>query len=178
LKTILELDQAPEYVIGDPARLRRLADSASPQFALPSDTNDGHLLCYHALPGVAPKHVLHLLVDQPPPSSLDIGSASCLRCLRLRIGDGPFRDAPVHEGLESLIVESGGLSHGFLRQLASARLPNLEHLELWLGDADYGFDGSADDLRPLLRAGRFPELRYLGLRNSDITDDVVRVLAG
>jgi len=61
--------------------------------------------------------------------------------------------------------------------LGRADLPNLEHLELWLGTADYGATVSIDDLQPILGGALFPRLRYLGLRNCEIADEVARAVA-
>jgi len=54
--------------------------------------------------------------------------------------------------------------------------PALEHLELQLGEANYGFDGSVEDLQPLLEGSLFPKLRYLGLTNSEIANDIAAVV--
>ncbi len=79
--------------------------------------------------------------------------------------------------LRSLIIETGGLPASVVHEVAEAELPELEHLELWLGTEDYGWDGSIDDVLPLLAAGRFPKLRYLGLRDSEISDEIAMALA-
>src|SRR5262249_41027511 len=50
--------------------------------------------------------------------------------------------------------------------------PALEHLELWLGTANYGADTTPDDLAGILAGTRLPSLVRLGLRNSEIADDV------
>src|SRR5262249_48609844 len=62
-------------------------------------------------------------------------------------------------------------------EVLSARLPNLEHLELWLGEENYGWDGAFVDLLPLLGGSQFDRLRYLGLRDSEITDDIAVAVA-
>ena len=104
------------------------------------------------------------------------GAFPDLRVLRIRGGGGLELGTVRHEALETLIIETGGLDRQTIRQVAGAQLPSLTHLELWLGEENYGFDGTADDIRPLLREDRFPRLQYLGLRNSDITDEIVQVL--
>ena len=81
-----------------------------------------------------------------------------------------------HEGLRELAVESGGLPRALLRQIFSLDLPNLEHLELLLGEANYGFDGDVSDLQPLLSGALFPRLKFLGLMNSEIADEIAAVV--
>ena len=56
-------------------------------------------------------------------------------------------------------------------------LAGIEHLELYLGTDDYGWDGSIDDVLPLLADDRFPRLKYLGLRDSEIADGVAQAVA-
>jgi hypothetical protein len=79
--------------------------------------------------------------------------------------------------LKSLVVESGGLPASVVREVAAAELPVLEHLELWLGEDSYGWDGSLADLAPILAGARFPKLTYLGLRDSEIADELAIALA-
>ncbi len=81
-----------------------------------------------------------------------------------------------HRRLRSLIVESGGLPAGILEQVAEADLPELEHLELWLGAANYGFEG-IETLGPILAGEKFPKLRYLGLRDCEVADTLAQTLA-
>lgn len=90
----------------------------------------------------------------------------------LSLGGG-FR----HESLRSLVVETGGLPRSVLLQVLSLDLPELEHLELWLGTEDYGWDGSVADLQPLIDGGLFPNLKHLGLRDAQAADDVAAALA-
>lgn len=101
-----------------------------------------------------------------------------LEHLAIRGGTGLMLGRIAHERLKSLVVQTGGLPSSVLRELAQARLPALEHLELWLGSDNYGWDGSVADVQPLLDRGRFPALRQLGLRNSEIQDEVAATAAG
>lgn len=89
----------------------------------------------------------------------------------LRLGD--IR----HEHLRSLVIEAGGLAREVVLDVLRADLPRLEHLELWLGDENYGATTTVEDLAPLLRKELFPNLRYLGLRDSEIADDIASVIA-
>jgi len=77
-----------------------------------------------------------------------------------------------HARLRSLIVESGGLDVSVVRDITSSSLPELEHLELWLGDENYGANAEIVDLAPILSGKLFPKLRYLGLRDSLLTDGI------
>jgi len=82
-----------------------------------------------------------------------------------------------HAALKSLIVESGGLPAEVVQQVANAQLPALEHLELWLGTDYYGGDTDIKDLQPILSGQRFPKLKYLGLRDSEMADRVAAAVA-
>jgi hypothetical protein len=100
-----------------------------------------------------------------------------LRTLRVRGSDG-LKVGPIrHEQLEELAFETGGLPRHVLQSVGEAELPRLRHLELWLGVNDYGWDGSIEDLAPILAGTRFPALRYLGLKNSEIQDQVAAAVA-
>lgn len=78
--------------------------------------------------------------------------------------------------LKTLIVESGGLATDVIRDVIKAELPNLEHLELWLGSPDYGFTAGIHDLRPVLSGKNWPKLRHLGLRDSVLANDIAKAL--
>jgi hypothetical protein len=82
-----------------------------------------------------------------------------------------------HNNLKSLIVESGGLPMAAVREVLDAQLPSLEHLELWLGEENYGWDGALVDLLPLVDGSRFERLSYLGLRDSEIADEIAAAIA-
>jgi hypothetical protein len=82
-----------------------------------------------------------------------------------------------HQNLKSLIIQCGGLGAAITRAAIGADLPALEHLELWLGTPDYGGDTTVADLEPLLSGTRFPRLHYLGLRDSEIADQIAIAIA-
>jgi hypothetical protein len=82
-----------------------------------------------------------------------------------------------HGKLRSFTIESGGLPEPLLQEVWKAELPKLEHLELWLGTANYGGIEDAAPLEPLLSGKRFKRLRYLGLRNCEVADAVARAVA-
>ena len=96
---------------------------------------------------------------------------------RVRGSNGLSLGALRHKNLKTLAVECGGLPVRVLREVCAAKLPALEHLELWLGEPNYGWDGTVEDLRPLLSGKLFPKLRYLGLRDSIIADEVATAVA-
>ncbi|AZI44553.1 hypothetical protein EHF33_16720 (plasmid) [Deinococcus psychrotolerans] len=79
--------------------------------------------------------------------------------------------------LRELTLQAGGLSAEVVREVVTANLPKLEHLELYLGTEEYGSTNAADDLTPLLDGQRFPALKYLGLKNSDHQDEIAQMFA-
>jgi predicted DNA-binding WGR domain protein len=99
-----------------------------------------------------------------------------LQLLRARGGESLALSKPAHDSLRALILETGGMSGSVVRSLGTARLPRLEHLELWLGTDEYGRTTTVEDLRPILLGETFPNLRYLGLRNCDIADQLAQAL--
>ena len=82
-----------------------------------------------------------------------------------------------HEKLKSLTIETGGLPPALLREVVASQLPALETLELWLGTPSYGGDVTVADLQPLLVERLFPSLKHLGLRDSEIVDQIAAVSA-
>jgi hypothetical protein len=99
-----------------------------------------------------------------------------LLVLQARGGNGLRISKCKHDKLQKLIIESGGLGQQTIEDVLQAELPNLEHLELWLGSSDYGFESSMEDIKPLLSKGKFPRLKYLGLKNSELADDIAEAL--
>jgi hypothetical protein len=78
--------------------------------------------------------------------------------------------------LKALIIETGGMPGSLLDQVCKAELPVIEHLELWLGEDGYGWSGSLDQLQPLLEGKIFPNLKYLGLRDSEEADRIAELI--
>ena len=99
-----------------------------------------------------------------------------LEVLRVRGGNSLSFSKITHKSLRQLIVETGGMQRSVLREICRCDFPSLDHLELWLGVDNYGFDGGVEDLQPILTGTRFPALRYLGLRNSEIVDNIAPVI--
>lgn len=100
-----------------------------------------------------------------------------LEHFRVRGGEGLSLGHCSHARLKELAIESGGLSREVIRQIVTGNLPALEHLEIWLGDESYGADTVVDDLVPILFGTRFPNLTYLGLCNSEYTDEIAEMVA-
>lgn len=82
-----------------------------------------------------------------------------------------------HRRLKSLIIESGGLDTGVLNSIWEASLPELEHLQVYLGSDNYGWNGSVEDVEPILSGKLFPKLKYLGLCDSEIADEIAVAVA-
>jgi hypothetical protein len=82
-----------------------------------------------------------------------------------------------HPHLKQLVLETGGLPASVLQALSGSSFPKLEHLELWLGSSDYGFDGDLSDVQAAVERLRTPGLRYLGLRDAEIADQVAPWIA-
>jgi hypothetical protein len=106
-----------------------------------------------------------------------LGAYERLEHLTVRGGEGLTFGTLRHDHLKELIVQAGGLPPSVVQEVAAAQLPALQHLELWLGEPNYGGDATVEDLAPLLRADKFPKLRYLGLKDSVIQDDIAGVVA-
>jgi len=101
-----------------------------------------------------------------------------LEVLRARGGEGLELQPGRYPGLRELTFEAGGLPAEVVRAVGESDLPDLTHLELWLGTDNYGGDATTDDLAGILTGARLPALTYLGLRNAEIADQVAAVLAG
>ena len=95
-----------------------------------------------------------------------------LEHFRVRGGEA-LRLGPLKlDRLKSLIIETGGLDVSVVRDVTSSNLPELEHLELWLGDDNYGANTEMVDLAPIFSGRLFPNLRILGLRDSQLSDAI------
>jgi hypothetical protein len=102
-----------------------------------------------------------------------------LEHLRLRgTGELSLGGRLTHDNLKSFTIETGGLPPRLLEEALASQLPALESLELWLGTTGYGGDATVNDVRPLLSGTLFPALKHLGLRDSEIVDQIAAALAG
>jgi hypothetical protein len=100
-----------------------------------------------------------------------------LEHLGVRGSNGLSLGALKHDRLKSLIIESVGLDANVVREVAAADLPELERLELWFGEERWGGNATVADLAPILEGKLFPKLKYLGLLNSNFTDEIARAVA-
>ncbi len=92
------------------------------------------------------------------------------------LGEGLSFDPLQHGKLKALTIESGGLRREVINQICTLELPALEYLELWLGRDEYGGTSSINDLMPIISGQQFPKLKYLGLRNSEYSDDIASAI--
>jgi len=97
--------------------------------------------------------------------------------LRIRGGNDLIIEPFTHQNLRKFTIESGGLDEKIARALADSHMPKLEHLELWLGTDEYGFSGDVTLYQQVLEQLSTPALRYLGLRDAQIADDLAAWLA-
>ena len=97
--------------------------------------------------------------------------------LRIRGGNDLIIEPFTHQNLRKFTIESGGLDEKIARALADSHMPKLEHLELWLGTDEYGFSGDVTLYQQVLEQLSTPTLRYLGLRDAQIADDLAAWLA-
>jgi len=106
-----------------------------------------------------------------------LSSFTKLETLFVRGSSGLVLKPCSNPSLKSLVLESGGMPAEVLHALAECSFPELEHLEIWLGDEGYGWNGAVTDVMAILRPGLFPKLKSLGLRNSEIANDLASVLS-
>jgi hypothetical protein len=100
-----------------------------------------------------------------------------LREFVVRGGEGLGFGTIHHNALEKLTIETGGLNGSVVRQILASTLPELAHLEFWLGEPNYGATVTLQDFEPLMSGALFPKLRYLGLRNSMFSDEIAAAFA-
>lgn len=98
-----------------------------------------------------------------------------LSSLRLRGGEVSLGKIRLPE-LREFVMETGGLPLAAVKSIARAQWPNLERMEVWFGNRNYGAEGGVSDIRPILEGKGLPKLRSLGLCNTDFTDRLCRAL--
>jgi uncharacterized protein (TIGR02996 family) len=100
-----------------------------------------------------------------------------LELLHIRSGAGGNLGDLVLPRLKTFIFESGGLAGHLVDSIVNAKWPALEHLEIWTGSSNYGAAASLHALRPILAGTGLPELRHLGIVNSELSDSLIPALA-
>jgi hypothetical protein len=99
-----------------------------------------------------------------------------LKSLKIKGADGLTLGALDHRNLEELEIICGGLPVCVLNSLKAAKLPNLKKLILYSGDDNYGYDCEISDFADIAEKKLFPELKHLGLTDSEFQNDLVRVI--
>lgn len=79
--------------------------------------------------------------------------------------------------LRRAIIKTGGLTRANGKAIAAAAMPRIEHLEIYVGDSQYGASCKLADLRPLLARADLPQLRRLGVMNAEFADALCGELA-
>lgn len=107
------------------------------------------------------------------------GAFPKLEFLKIRGGEHLSLGTVMHNRLQKLVIESGGINSEILEQARLANIPELSHLELWLGDENYGCNISKGDIAAFLHGlgQQFPKLTYLGLRNYYLSDELAATIA-
>ena len=86
-----------------------------------------------------------------------------------------------HLCLRSLVFEGSGVHASLINAITGCVLPELDHLEIYLGDEEEpplaAYRAKVPEIEPLLNTRIFPKLNYLGLRNSRVTDAIARLAA-
>jgi hypothetical protein len=99
-----------------------------------------------------------------------------LESLKIKAGAGGDLGEIALPSLKSFVFESGGLGTEELASIVNARWPQLEHLEVWFGDPNYGASGTLGTVEDMTK--NVPKLRHLGVVNCAFVDDVIPWLAG
>ena len=74
-------------------------------------------------------------------------------------------------------LHTGGLERAVAQSIARGKFPQLEHLDVWFGQENYGGTAGIDDARALLGRADLEKLRHLGIMNASFVDDLVEDLA-
>lgn len=96
-----------------------------------------------------------------------------LKKLTIKGSEGLVLSPVCHEKLEMIEIITGGLPVNIIHELKESKLPGLKTLILYLGVENYGFNGTIGDIKDLLHKEKFPGLRYLGIVDSEIQNEVV-----
>lgn len=95
-----------------------------------------------------------------------------LEILKVQGGNG-LRFSPVKsDTLKVLEIISGGTPREPILDLQKCEFPNLERLEVYLGEENYGFDATMEDIKGLMSKELYPSLKYLGIKNSELQNEI------
>ncbi len=72
---------------------------------------------------------------------------------------------------------TGGLEKAAAKAIVTAKIPRIEHLDIWFGEENYGGSATVKEVQVLLARTDLPKLRHLGLMNSEFADALPGVLA-
>jgi len=100
-----------------------------------------------------------------------------LKILEIETGHFDVGDM-VAPNLERAIFITGGLSKACGKNIATADMPKIKHLEIYYGDDNYGGDCSVKEVKPLLDRTDLKDLEYLGLKNSMFANDIAKAIGG
>jgi uncharacterized protein (TIGR02996 family) len=98
-----------------------------------------------------------------------------LRVLEIETGEFDVGKM-IAPALERAVFITGGMSKTCAKNIATADMPNIKHLEIYYGDPNYGGNATIKEVRPLLERTDLTQLEYLGLENSMFADDIARHL--
>jgi uncharacterized protein (TIGR02996 family) len=96
----------------------------------------------------------------------------------LHVQGGSIEIGRLPSTLKRLTLETGGLPGGTFAGVCGSHLPHLEHMEIWFGSDDYGAGGTPDEITALLDGTHAPKLTWLGLKNGEIADGLLKLLVG
>lgn len=98
-----------------------------------------------------------------------------LKYLKLR-GASTFTNCR-HAQLESLTVELAGADRGTVQELMAADLPELKHLEFWIGGSFRCELCKVKDFEPMWLGKQFRKIETLKLPNNEKADKFLKVIA-
>jgi uncharacterized protein (TIGR02996 family) len=78
--------------------------------------------------------------------------------------------------LKELVIETCAMTRPRMKMLTGAKLPKLEKLEVWFGDKMHESITPIAECTPIWEGKLFPKLEHLGLCNSELTTDFVRLV--
>jgi uncharacterized protein (TIGR02996 family) len=71
---------------------------------------------------------------------------------------------------------TGGLEQSNGQSIGEAKAPQLEYLDVWFGQENYGGNCTAEDVQRILSRD-FPKLSHLGIMNCEFVEEVIEALA-